>query len=190
MGLAWYLLATMTIGAGLRCMDLVRLRHLVDAVTLPGVRRLVAGAVGVSVGAASLVATASQAGAVAGHGRPPATPVPAFSATPVVPGSGPVMIRLPPGRSAAPAPGRAELWPGRPPESGQVPMPRSWVARPGDNLWSMAEANLARAWQRPPTDPEVDRYWLRLIEANRYRLADPANPDLIFPGQVFDLPPP
>jgi nucleoid-associated protein YgaU len=37
-------------------------------------------------------------------------------------------------------------------------------------------------------DGEVVRYWLRLIEANTDRLADPANPDLIFPGQVFALP--
>ncbi|PZS20968.1 MAG: hypothetical protein DLM54_05200 [Acidimicrobiales bacterium] len=61
---------------------------------------------------------------------------------------------------------------------------------PGDNLWSVAESNLARAWGRRPTDSEVDRYWLRLIQANRSRLADPGNPDLVFPGQVFELPSP
>jgi len=71
-----------------------------------------------------------------------------------------------------------------------LPSPATWVVSPGDNLWSVAESNLARAWGRRPTDSEVDRYWLRLIEANRSRLADPGNPDLIFVGQVFELPPP
>jgi nucleoid-associated protein YgaU len=41
-----------------------------------------------------------------------------------------------------------------------------------------------------PSDAEVDDYWTRLIAANRDRLAHGDDPDLVFPGQVFDLPPP
>jgi hypothetical protein len=36
----------------------------------------------------------------------------------------------------------------------------------------------------------VARYWLRLIEANRSHLPDPADPNLLFPGDVLVLPPP
>jgi hypothetical protein len=32
-------------------------------------------------------------------------------------------------------------------------------------------------------------YLHRLVEANRDRLVDPANPDLVHPGQVMVLPP-
>ena len=31
-------------------------------------------------------------------------------------------------------------------------------------------------------------YWRRLIEANRGRLVDPDDPDLVLPGQRFVLP--
>jgi hypothetical protein len=32
-------------------------------------------------------------------------------------------------------------------------------------------------------------YWHRLIERNRSRFADPANPDLLFPGDRLLVPP-
>ena len=38
-------------------------------------------------------------------------------------------------------------------------------------------------------EDDVADYWMTLIEANRRRLHDPANPDLLFPGQTLDLPP-
>jgi nucleoid-associated protein YgaU len=66
--------------------------------------------------------------------------------------------------------------------------PPTWVIRPGDNLWSVAEATLAGAWGRPPSDTEIDGYWMTLIGANRARLAHGDDPDLVFPGQVFLLP--
>jgi nucleoid-associated protein YgaU len=36
----------------------------------------------------------------------------------------------------------------------------------------------------------VAPYWTGLVEANRDVLVDPANPDLIHPGQTFRLPAP
>jgi hypothetical protein len=33
-------------------------------------------------------------------------------------------------------------------------------------------------------------YWHALVDANRTRLADPDNADLIFVGQSFSVPPP
>jgi nucleoid-associated protein YgaU len=56
-------------------------------------------------------------------------------------------------------------------------------------LWSIAAKTLAGAWGRTPSDDEVDRYWTALVAANRSRLANSEDPDLIFPGQVFQLPP-
>jgi nucleoid-associated protein YgaU len=61
--------------------------------------------------------------------------------------------------------------------------------QPGDHLWRIAERTLAAAWGREPTDAEIDPYWRDLIDLNRKRLRDAANPDRIFPGQVFELPP-
>ncbi|PLS75238.1 MAG: hypothetical protein CYG61_08380, partial [Actinobacteria bacterium] len=43
--------------------------------------------------------------------------------------------------------------------------------------------------QRAPSDAEVDAYWRRLVDANRAILRDPANPDLLYPGQVLTVPP-
>jgi hypothetical protein len=54
----------------------------------------------------------------------------------------------------------------------------------------VAEAVLARAWGRPPSDAEVDGYWTALIAANHTRLAHGDDPDLVFPGQIFELPAP
>jgi nucleoid-associated protein YgaU len=41
-----------------------------------------------------------------------------------------------------------------------------------------------------PSDAEVDDYWTRLIAVNRVRFAHGGDPDLVFPGQVFELPAP
>jgi hypothetical protein len=65
----------------------------------------------------------------------------------------------------------------------------TWTVQPGDHLWRIAERTLAAAWGREPTDAEIDPYWRDLIDLNRKRLRDAANPDRIFPGQVFELPP-
>lgn len=83
----------------------------------------------------------------------------------------------------------------------------AWTVAPGESFWSRAEAVVASSGptgnhpgenhpgegkrhptERRPTDADIGSYWLRLIEANRSKLADAANPDLIFPGQVFVLP--
>jgi hypothetical protein len=65
----------------------------------------------------------------------------------------------------------------------------TWTVRPGDHLWRIAEQTLTAAWGRTPDNRDVDRYWRQLIATNRDRLRDPRNPDLVFVGQVFVLPP-
>lgn len=69
------------------------------------------------------------------------------------------------------------------------PTTTEWTIRPGDHLWHVAEQTLHDAWQRPPTDAETAGYWRGLIADNRERLVDAGNPDLVFPGQQFRLPP-
>jgi len=63
-----------------------------------------------------------------------------------------------------------------------------WIVEPGDHLWSISEQLVAANTDRPASDAEVGRYWLRLIETNRSSLPDPTNPDLIYPGMRLRLP--
>ena len=67
--------------------------------------------------------------------------------------------------------------------------PTSWTVRPGDHLWRVARTTLAAAGGAPPPDAAVARYLGLLVAANRDRLVVPDDPDLIYPGQVFVLPP-
>ncbi len=64
-----------------------------------------------------------------------------------------------------------------------------WEVERGDHLWAIAEQTLASAWGAAPSDREVAVYWSALVDHVRPLLADPSNPDLIFPGQVFELVP-
>jgi hypothetical protein len=66
---------------------------------------------------------------------------------------------------------------------------RTWVVRPGEHLWSIARQLLDTGTGPSPADAEVAPYWRQLTEANRDRLADPANPDLLFPGDQLVVPP-
>jgi hypothetical protein len=65
----------------------------------------------------------------------------------------------------------------------------TWVVEPGESLWSIAEDVLA-ASSAPLDERAVGRYWRRLVAANRAGLADPANTDLLVPGQRLVVPPP
>ncbi|MGH9188183.1 MAG: LysM peptidoglycan-binding domain-containing protein, partial [Acidimicrobiales bacterium] len=66
----------------------------------------------------------------------------------------------------------------------------TWTVAPGDSFWSIAEEHLTDTRARPDADDaEIASYWRVLIAANRSLLADPTNPDLIYPGQVLSLPP-
>jgi len=73
--------------------------------------------------------------------------------------------------------------------TGTVTMTEVEVRR-GDNLWSMTERQLTEVNGHTPTDAEVVGPWREVIEANRDRLRDPANPSLIYPGQVMRMPGP
>jgi nucleoid-associated protein YgaU len=59
----------------------------------------------------------------------------------------------------------------------------------GESLWTIAADTLVADQGGTVDDAQVGAYWRQLIDTNRDRLADPHNPDLIFPGQVVELPP-
>jgi nucleoid-associated protein YgaU/DNA-binding SARP family transcriptional activator len=62
------------------------------------------------------------------------------------------------------------------------------VVERGDHLWAIAETALLQAWGRQPTSAELAPYWRQVIDANRHRLGPPHDPNLIYPGQTFQLP--
>ena len=63
------------------------------------------------------------------------------------------------------------------------------VVAEGDSFWSIAADEVGRSLGRAPLDREVADYWNGLIEANRDRLPDPSDPDLIVPGMRLAVPP-
>ena len=85
-----------------------------------------------------------------------------------------------------PADGQAGV---EPPEPASLPTATEVVVETGDNLWDMSEDRLADDLDREPSDPETEPYWRDVMAANHDRLVDPANPSLIYPGQVLVLPP-
>lgn len=115
------------------------------------------------------------------------TTVPATAPTTTVS----VAITMPP-RPSAPATsspatsasaGSATLTEATPPPPG-----RSWSIKRGEHLWFVAETVLTEQLGRVPSTKETTGYWQRLIKANRDRLVDQANPDLVFTGQELVLP--
>jgi nucleoid-associated protein YgaU len=67
-------------------------------------------------------------------------------------------------------------------------LPGTWPVERGDHLWSIAAETVTDALGTAEDTAVLD-YWQRLITSNQERLVDPANPDLLFPGQVLVLPP-
>lgn len=198
--LAWYLVGATTVGIVARLVRLAGLVRIADALTLPMVRRLLQGALGVSLAAAMVGAStapvsrdldpprlllASEAGG--DHGGP-------LSMRLVEPGArrggsdaveGSVAMRLAEqDAEAARQPPAADAADG-PVEPAGRPVHR---VEAGESLWSIARDALTHRRGRVPTDAEITPYWQDVVEHNRSALADPDNPDLIFPGDEIALP--
>ena len=179
LAMGWYLLAVTVAGTASRLLRLAMLVKALDVVTMPAVRRALSGAVGLSM-VTTVVAGPAGVAAAGEAGAPPPVEVmrrlpdaeadadAAAEAPPVI------MRRLPDTGGAPPAP----------------PTPPTWTVAPGDSFWSVAERLVAQASPRAPSDAEIAPYWRRLVEHNRSRLRDPANADLLFPGQVLVVPGP
>ena len=182
LGLAWYLLVVTVLGLAARASRVPALVRIADLATVPAVRKALGAIAGIGL-------TASAASLMAADllpGPSPAAEAPAARTHVVLerlPDGSDVILRRLPDADDGTSTMRVEA-------PAEAPAPQQWTAAPGDHLWHVAEATLAEAWGRPPSDAEVAPYWQAVIEANRGALADPAQPDLIFPGQVFRLPPP
>jgi hypothetical protein len=184
LALAWYLLIVTVLGLAARLSRIPALVRLADLATLPAVRKILGAVAGVGI-------TASAASLMAANlfpDQPARGP-----GTGALTDSTVVLERLPEGddvilrRLPDTEDGTSTL------DVEDAPVaasPATWTAQPGDHLWHIAEATLTESWGRPPTDGEVAPYWTGLVEANRDVLVDPANPDLIHPGQTFRLPAP
>ena len=101
----------------------------------------------------------------------------------------PTMVLVPDDEPAPPPPPPSVLAPTPAPPPPPAPEAQTVTLAPGDHLWAVAERTLAAAQDRRPPEREVVRYWRSLVELNRSDLPDPADPDLVFPGDVIRLPP-
>ncbi len=57
----------------------------------------------------------------------------------------------------------------------------------GENLWSIAKAQLTKNTDTTPTNAEIGPYWARLVEQNRGSLSS-GNANLIYPGEMIQIP--
>lgn len=180
LALATYLLVVTVLAVVLRLGHAGRLVTVADVVTLPFVRSLVQAGLGVGLAGAALAAVGTMAVDAPGpRGAPTAADAALVSS---VSSGDAVMQRLPPEG----APPVMQKLPAADRPSGD----RTWTVAAGDHFWSISSQVLAESWGRVPSDQELTPYWEQVVEANRGRLADPGNPDLLFPGQELVLPAP
>jgi hypothetical protein len=202
--LAGYLLASTVLAMLARATRRAAAVRIADAITLPPIRRLATGTVGLLVVAGPI----GVAGPAPGRNGPTAALV-AGVAEPAAGRNGPTAALiggvaepapvLVAGASTAPTPSPTSTGPvdtGAWPALGLLPStaaeagPTTWTVRPGDSLWVIAKSVLHSAWGRAPTDEETGRFWVVVVALNRPRLEDPANANLLFPGQQMAVPPP
>ncbi|MBW3613722.1 MAG: hypothetical protein KY439_00210 [Actinobacteria bacterium] len=65
---------------------------------------------------------------------------------------------------------------------------RRWEVQRGDDFRSIATQVLHEVWHRPPSEAEIELFRGLLVQVNRDRLQDPANPDLLVHGQILLVP--
>jgi hypothetical protein len=173
LALGYYLLSVIVAGTAFRMARTTRLAAATDLLTVPAVRRVLDGCLGLAI----VVAASAPGGTGWAADQSPLPPAP-------------VMHFLGPARPeprTPPVPSAALAIPAPPPAV--PPVPATWTIRRGDHLWGVAHATLAAARGRAVTDAEVAVYWGRVVAMNRPRLKDPRNADLIFVGQIMLLPP-
>lgn len=175
--LGWYLAGITVLHAVAVTWRSHALARLAEAVTIPAARGFLATTLGL--------------GLVASTG-PPADPSSAGGATAVAAPAPAELARRdvsPPSMVPLPTSGQAPRMQPLPTTQDPATDHGTWTVRRGDHLWGIAARVLADAHGHPVDDQAVVPYWRRLVEANRDRLVDAGNPDLILPRQVLVLPP-
>ena len=182
---AWYLAVATALVGSAAVVRSKSLSTLTSWVTTPAVRAALHSALGVSLATTAMIPmwlTPDVRGVVVAHAATLDPPV--LEPTSPAARNAAVPTRQGPAPPGAPAPQRAAPR-GRPPASSDS----RWQVRPGDHFWSITVTHLSRVSGEEPSDDVTARYWARLVEHNRGRLADRSNPDLLFVGQVIELVP-
>lgn len=203
---AWYLVLVASVLALATITRAASLRRLTENLAAPLPRRLARLAIGVTL--ATTASPTALSGDQLHRSAPPTTMVAlsdgASAAATTMRSRGGPSEEVAVGRPL-PSPGVAVGGPVDPDDvavggpSTRVPTPRipevtvpetpgTWTVATGESFWVIAAETVSDLLGRPATDDEIAPYWTALIDANRHRLVDPENPDLILPGQVFELP--
>jgi hypothetical protein len=196
-GLCWLFASTVLYGFA-RVVRATRVINALGWCTLPAIRRVVDGALAVSLVTTGVVAS----GAGLAHAAPPPPPPTTSTTSPHVrSGRAHVLESFPPAPTSPSSPAQQQPPPASSPPDPPTPTPppapvpdaqaQRHVVVAGDNLWTIAAGEVARATGRSEselTDQEIARYWVELLTAARPGLRS-GNPNLIYPGEVVPLPP-
>lgn len=211
LALAWWLTASTVLYVLARASHLPRLIRSVRWATIAPVRKMVDGMLATTIVAASTFGSAGVAGAESdpriplvvqleqpeGRSdgmtdldyRPRPAGDPASSVYRPRPAGGPVAPKPPSVEHADPSVTVTRSAAEAADPSAQT-SPSTHVVQPGDNLWRIAEQQLAKATSRPPNElrpGDIHAFWVRLVESNRHRLRSD-DPNLIHLGEQIDLP--
>jgi hypothetical protein len=175
MTVIWYVLTTTTICAIAHLSPQKRFATYADRITLPGARVLAIRLASVSAigGLALPVATANAAPS---HEAPVLRHLLPGEAIPTTTTTTSTTAPLPTPITTAPAP------------ISTLATQQHAVQR-GENFWTIAQDALTATLQRNPSEKEVTEYWRELVRTNQQTLTNPSNPDLLFAGQIIELPP-
>ena len=194
LGFGWYLLVVTAVGGAARSLQLPRATSLVERLTVPFARGLLGGvaALGVMAGppavpphsADVMVELSADQTATTVTAEPEAPDHATLHLLPdaeeQVPTTSPATATATAtGPAQAPAPERSPLLPDH---------QDTWVVQRGESFWSIATDHLADVGGHDVSERDVGSYWRELIEHNRSRLVNPNDVDLLFTGQVLELP--
>jgi len=171
---AWYLVVTTVLSYVAQMLRWGLAIRLADAITVPAVRRLTRHAAGLSL--AGLLVSPSPALATADSME-----VPLLRHMPA-----PSALTVPPPATEPSSPTTTIPTDLTADTASQAPR---WTVSAGDSLWHIARLTLLESTGHAPEKIELADYWRQLIELNRASFPDPANPNLIHPGNVLKLPP-
>lgn len=180
LGFGWYLLVITAIGGAARYLELARLTSVVDRFTLPFARGLLGGMalLGVMASPPPLRPQPAPNSMVELPSDPTSTT--STSTTSTTAPTAHATLHLLPNTPIAPAPAPAPVTP-------DVDA-NTWVVEHGESLWSIAAGHLGDVRGHAVGEREVATYWRQVVELNRSRMANPRDPDLLFTGQVVELP--
>ena len=178
LALAWWLLATTLLYALAHVTRLPAAMRAVRWAVLPGARGWVDRALGISLLTTVALGTAGLGTGAAGAQEPP-PPIEVRDGRAVESIPDPAPPTAPSAPVPSPVPAEPAPPPAASPPTPPAPIGAPYVVAPGDSLWTIAANRTA--------GDEVDTYWTRLVDANRDTLRS-GNPNLIYPGEVLELP--